>query len=126
MFDRCRAATESMGRLEELVDCGGLIGSHVVHMGGRALTTPIRTGWEGMREHAGLGRDVVPHLLRHTSVTPAMQGGARNATGFFGSRRCGKTTGIVILIFRRASTMPSAAQENAQRTRPRMPKKTTG
>ena len=39
-----------------------------------------------MRRKAGLGPEVVPHVLRHTAVTWAMQRGADlwEAAGFFG------------------------------------------
>lgn len=49
--------------------------TYVIHVGGRPLTGRIRTAWEGMRDDAMLSRDVVPHVLRHTSATWAMQGG---------------------------------------------------
>ncbi len=49
---------------------------HVVHTStGEGLSTPIRTGWEGARDDAGLGSDVVPHVLRHTCVTWQLQRG---------------------------------------------------
>jgi integrase len=61
---------------------------HVVHVNGKALTGKIRTAWEGARSDAalGLGRDVVPHVLRHTSATWLMQGGSplNDAAGFLG------------------------------------------
>lgn len=41
----------------------------------RPLGGKIRTAWEGMREDAGLGPEVTPHILRHTSATWVMQGG---------------------------------------------------
>lgn len=59
---------------------------HVVHMNGSGLTGKIRTAWEGARSDAALGADVVPHVLRHTSATWLMQGGAElnDAAGFLG------------------------------------------
>lgn len=49
---------------------------HVIHTStGEGLSTPIRTGWEGIRDDAGLGADVVPHVLRHTCVTWQLQAG---------------------------------------------------
>jgi integrase len=59
---------------------------HVVHVNGTPLTGKIRTAWEGARRDAGLGLDVVPHILRHTSATWLMQGGAdlNDAAGFLG------------------------------------------
>ncbi|WP_428031544.1 tyrosine-type recombinase/integrase [Ancylobacter sp.] len=49
---------------------------HVIHTStGEGLSTPIRTGWEGIRSDAGLGDDVVPHVLRHTCVTWQLQAG---------------------------------------------------
>jgi integrase len=67
------------------LDAKGAI-DHVVHMNGSALTGKIRTAWEGARSDAGLGADVVPHVLRHTSATWLMQGGAElnDAAGFLG------------------------------------------
>ncbi|MFZ1882888.1 MAG: site-specific integrase [Rhodoplanes sp.] len=60
--------------------------AHIVHMNGNALTGKIRTAWEGARSDAALGLDVVPHVLRHTSATWLMQGGAElnDAAGFLG------------------------------------------
>jgi integrase len=59
---------------------------HVVHVNGKALTGKIRTAWEGARSDAALERDVVPHVLRHTSATWLMQGGSplSDAAGFLG------------------------------------------
>jgi integrase len=59
--------------------------AHVVHYAG----TPVekqRRAWDWMRRQAGLGADVVPHILRHTAVTWAMQRGADlwEAAGYFG------------------------------------------
>jgi len=49
---------------------------HVVHTtSGAGLSTPIRTGWEGCLEDAGLGPEVIPHTLRHTAATWQMQAG---------------------------------------------------
>ena len=49
---------------------------HVVHnTTGGGLSTPIRTGWDGIREDARLSADVVPHVLRHTCVTWQLQQG---------------------------------------------------
>lgn len=42
---------------------------------GRPLSTKIRTGWEGIVADAGLGPDVVPHVMRHTAATWQMQAG---------------------------------------------------
>lgn len=49
--------------------------TYVIHQGGKPLSGKIRTAWEGMRDDAGFGADVVPHVLRHTSATWVMQGG---------------------------------------------------
>ena len=49
--------------------------TYVIHENGRPLSGKIRTSWERMRDDAGLSPDVVPHVLRHTSATWAMQGG---------------------------------------------------
>lgn len=52
---------------------------------GRAIREQ-RKSWSWVRERAGLGADAVPHILRHTAVTWAMQQGADlwEAAGFFG------------------------------------------
>jgi site-specific recombinase XerD len=48
----------------------------VIHMpDGRPLSTKIRTGWEGIVADAGLGPEVVPHVMRHTAATWQMQDG---------------------------------------------------
>lgn len=46
----------------------------------------IKTAWRSVREAAELGSDVVPHTLRHTAVTWAMQRGAEkwDVVGYFG------------------------------------------
>lgn len=46
----------------------------------------VKKGWSRAREIAGLGPDVVPHVLRHTAITWAMQAGADkwHVAGFFG------------------------------------------
>lgn len=49
--------------------------TYVIHQNGKPLADKIRTAWEGMRADAGLDPEVVPHILRHTSATWAMQGG---------------------------------------------------
>lgn len=57
----------------------------VVHyLGGPVIKQ--RRAWDWVRREAKLGADVVPHILRHTAVTWAMQGGADlwEAAGFFG------------------------------------------
>lgn len=56
----------------------------------------IKTSWRTIRERAGL-EEVVPHTLRHTAITWAMQSGVEHwaACGFFGislgelERTCG-------------------------------------
>lgn len=60
--------------------------TYVIHQNGRPLTGKIRTAWEGMRDDARLSADVVPHILRHTSVTWAMQGAMslQDACDFYG------------------------------------------
>ena len=57
-------------------------GTHVV--GADVLS--VKTGWTRMRRDAGLGADVVPHILRHTAITWGMQRGMsiEDASGFFG------------------------------------------
>ena len=58
---------------------------HVVHQSGQPLLKQ-RRAWEWVRTRAGLGAEVVPHILRHTCATWMMQGGADlwDAAGFLG------------------------------------------
>jgi integrase len=60
--------------------------THVVHCDGEPLSSKLRTAWEGMRDDAGLGADVTPHILRHTSATWVMQGGmpTKDAADYLG------------------------------------------
>jgi integrase len=62
--------------------------THVVHkFDGTPLVDKIKTGWNGILADAGLDRDVVRHVLRHTAATWIMQSGPRNlweAAGFLG------------------------------------------
>jgi integrase len=53
---------------------------------GQPLAGKIRTAWEGILEHAGLGDDVVHHSLRHTAATWLMQQGTDHwqAAGWLG------------------------------------------
>jgi integrase len=46
----------------------------------------LRRSWDTARKAAGLGEDVVPHVLRHTAATWVMQGGCDmwEAAGYFG------------------------------------------
>lgn len=46
----------------------------VVHYYGRPVTR-LKTAWASVREAAELGRDVTPHVLRHTAATWYMQRG---------------------------------------------------
>lgn len=57
----------------------------VVHYKG-AHVHDVRTSWENARDAAGLGRDVVPHTLRHTCVTWMLWAGvpAWEVAGFVG------------------------------------------
>lgn len=49
---------------------------HVIHRpDGSPLAGKIRTSWEGMVADAGLGPEVVPHIMRHTAATWHMQAG---------------------------------------------------
>lgn len=58
---------------------------HVIHQSGEPVEKQRRS-WEWVRTRAGLGADVVPHVLRHTCATWVMQGGADlwEAAGFLG------------------------------------------
>lgn len=57
----------------------------VVNWNGRPLGS-VKKAFRTARTNAGLGSDVIPHVLRHTSVTWAMQNGVDKwqACGFFG------------------------------------------
>lgn len=57
----------------------------IVHFYGRPVGK-FRSSWGTVRAVAGLGADVVPHTLRHTSITHACQGGADpwEVCGFYG------------------------------------------
>lgn len=59
--------------------------TRVVHFEGRGITK-LRRSWTSVRGAAGLGRDVVPHTLRHTCATWLMQAGIDRfeAAGFLG------------------------------------------
>ncbi|MFD2248876.1 integrase [Pseudochelatococcus lubricantis] len=59
--------------------------THIIHQAGGPLESQ-RRAWEWTRAKAGLGRDVVPHVLRHTCATWLMQGGADlwEAAGYLG------------------------------------------
>ena len=48
---------------------------HLIHHDGRRIASQ-RKAWAWARAEAGLGADVVPHVLRHTMATWAMLGGA--------------------------------------------------
>jgi integrase len=50
--------------------------THVVVYAGRPILK-IRRGWDRIRQDAGLGPDVVPHILKHTAITWAVQAGGR-------------------------------------------------
>ncbi|CAH1678384.1 MAG: tyrosine-type recombinase/integrase [Chelatococcus sp.] len=60
--------------------------THVIHHGGAAIASKVRTGWEGVREDAGLGPEIVPHVLRHTCGTWLAQRGVEvwEAAGYLG------------------------------------------
>lgn len=56
---------------------------HAVHYYGRPVAK-LRRSWQTVRTKAGLGKDVVPHTLRHTAATWQMQAGTDvfEAAGF--------------------------------------------
>ncbi len=58
---------------------------HVVEWNGKPVNS-IRKAFAGARDDAKLGKEVTPHVLRHTAVTWAMQNGADKweVSGFFG------------------------------------------
>lgn len=62
--------------------------THVVHWhNGEPLSGKIKTGWNGILTDAGLGPDVVRHILRHTAATWVMQSGPKDlwaAAGWLG------------------------------------------
>lgn len=57
----------------------------VVHFYGRPIARP-KTAWNALRTRAGLGREVTPHVLRHTAATWQMQSGTKlwEAAGYLG------------------------------------------
>jgi len=60
---------------------------HVIHRpDGRPLTGKIKTAWAGILADAGLGPEVVRHVLRHTAATWTMQNGTDlwKAAGWLG------------------------------------------
>ena len=59
--------------------------STVVHFQGRPIKKIKRT-WASTRKSSGLGKDVVPHTLRHTAATWLMQRrvDAFEAAGYLG------------------------------------------
>ena len=53
------------------------IGLHLIdvcHYHGKSIEK-MRRSWPAIRERAGLGKDVIPHVLRHTCVTWLLQAG---------------------------------------------------
>jgi integrase len=63
----------------------GIAITHVIHHGGEPVGK-IRTGWVGIRADAGLGPDIVPHVMRHTCGTWLAQRGVEvwEAAGYLG------------------------------------------
>lgn len=59
--------------------------THIVHYQGQPITK-LRRSWATVRDDAGLGDDVTPHVCRHTCATWLMQGGVEmfEAAGFLG------------------------------------------
>ena len=57
----------------------------MIHFRGKPVLKQ-RKPWDRARIAAGLGAEVVPHILRHTAITWAMQAGVDlwEASGFFG------------------------------------------
>ncbi len=47
--------------------------SHVIEYAGRPIRSKERRAWRTARELAGLGTDVIPHVLRHTCATMLLQ-----------------------------------------------------
>ena len=58
----------------------------ICHYRGTKLTKLRRSSWATAREAAGLAKDVIPHVLRHTAATWLMQAGCDmwEAAGFLG------------------------------------------
>jgi len=85
----CAGATSTAAELRAagLLETGEEIRFVVNRMhDGQPLAGKIRTAWEGILEHAGLGDDVVHHSLRHTAATWLMQQGTDHwqAAGWLG------------------------------------------
>jgi integrase len=53
----------------------GLTAQFVIEYAGRPIASQERRAWHTARELAGLGRDVTPHVLRHTCATMLLQRG---------------------------------------------------
>ncbi|WP_185983013.1 tyrosine-type recombinase/integrase [Aureimonas mangrovi] len=60
--------------------------THVVHFLGRPIAGTIRTAWVKACQDAGLGPEVVPHIMRHSAATWLMHGAAPigEAAGYLG------------------------------------------
>jgi integrase len=60
----------------------------VVEWNGKPVLS-IRKAFGRVRDDAGLGEDVTPHILRHSAITWAMQAGADpwEVAGYFGATR---------------------------------------
>ncbi len=52
-----------------------LTAQFVIEYAGRPIASQERRAWQTARELAGLGRDVTPHVLRHTCATMLLQRG---------------------------------------------------
>jgi integrase len=46
---------------------------YVIEYDGKPIASQLRRAWNGAREMAGLGREVTPHVLKHTSATLMLQ-----------------------------------------------------
>lgn len=80
-----RLPTRLLSHMKRWKRNDGAAAAYVVDQGFGPLKSQ-RRAWEWVRQHAGLGKDVTPHVLRHTAATWIMQQGPDlwEAAGFLG------------------------------------------
>lgn len=60
---------------------------YVIEFNGQRIASQLRRAWNGAREMAGLGREVTPHVLKHSCATLMLQNGVStwNVAGLLGT-----------------------------------------
>jgi integrase len=48
---------------------------YVIEYEDKPITSQLRRAWNGARQMAGLGPEITPHVLKHSSATLMLQGG---------------------------------------------------